>query len=129
MRHRIKGRKLNRTASHRKAMLTNMAVSLIEHEQVHTTLPKAKELRPFVEKLITLAKKNDLSARRRIISKTRSEEIAKKLIGPIAEKYNSRQGGYTRIVKAGYRYGDMAPMAYIQLVDSKKEIIKTNNKK
>ena len=117
MRHRSGHRKLNRTPSHRKAMFANMASSLIEHEQIKTTLPKAKELRPVVEKLVTLGKRGDLHARRLVLSKIGQEPAVKKLFSTIAERYKDRQGGYTRIVKAGFRYGDMAPMAIIEFVD------------
>lgn len=117
MRHRIAHRKLNRTASHRKAMFANMASSLIEHEQIVTTLPKAKELRPFVEKLVTLAKKGDLSSRRIAIARTRNKVMTKKLFDVIGPRYAERQGGYIRIMKAGFRYGDNAPMAVIEFVD------------
>lgn len=117
MRHRVSGRKLNRTTSHLLAMLANMSVSLIQHEQINTTLPKAKELRPFVEKLITVAKKGNLNARRYLISKIKSELAVEKLITTLAPRYAERHGGYIRILKAGFRYGDMAPMAYIEFVD------------
>lgn len=117
MKHRIKQRKLNRTSSHRKAMFANMAVALIKHEQITTTLPKAKELRPFVEKLITLGKKGGLANRRRAISIMRDEQYAAKLFDTLAERYKERPGGYCRIMKAGFRYGDAAPMAVIELVD------------
>ena len=117
MRHRIAHRKLNRTASHRKAMFANMASSLIEHEQIVTTLPKAKELRPFVEKLVTLAKKGDLTSRRIAIARTRNKEMTKKLFDVLGPRYKDRQGGYIRVLKAGFRYGDNAPMAVIEFVD------------
>lgn len=123
MKHRIKQRKLNRTTSHRKAMLANMASSLIKHEQITTTLPKAKELRPFVEKLITLGKhasakpETALAKRRQVISKLRDEAQAKKIFDVLAERYEDRPGGYVRVLKAGFRYGDAAPMAVIELVD------------
>lgn len=117
MRHRIKLKKINRTSAHRKAMFANMASSLIEHEQIKTTLVKAKALRPYVEKLVTKAKVGNLSARRKIISLIKSDDMASKLIGVLAERYKKRPGGYTRIVKAGYRYGDRAPIAYIEFVD------------
>ncbi|KJV75952.1 50S ribosomal protein L17 [Orientia tsutsugamushi] len=117
MRHRVSGRKLNRTTSHLLAMLANMSVSLIQHEQINTTLPKAKELRPFVEKLITVAKKGNLNARRYLISKIKSELAVEKLMTTLAPRYAERHGGYIRILKAGFRYGDMAPMAYIEFVD------------
>ena len=117
MRHRIAHRKLNRTASHRKAMFANMASSLIEHEQIVTTLPKAKELRPFVEKLVTLAKKGDLNSRRLAVARTRNKVMTKKLFDVLGPRYAERQGGYIRVLKAGYRYGDNAPMAVIEFVD------------
>ncbi len=117
MRHRIAHRKLNRTSSHRKAMFANMASSLIEHEQIVTTLPKAKELRPFVEKLVTLAKKGDLNSRRLAVARTRNKEMTKKLFDVLGPRYAERQGGYIRIMKAGFRYGDNAPMAVIEFVD------------
>lgn len=117
MRHRIAGRKLGRTSSHLKATLNNMAVALLRHEQISTTLPKAKELRPFVEKLITLGKRGGLHARRQAHSVLRDAEVTTKLFGPIAERYKARKGGYTRVLKAGFRYGDTAAMAVIELVD------------
>lgn len=123
MKHRIKQRKLNRTTSHRKAMLANMADALIKHEQIVTTLPKAKELRPYVEKLITLGKQaNDapekaLAKRRQVIAKMKDKAQAKKIFDVLAERYADRPGGYTRVLKAGFRYGDAAPMAVIELVD------------
>lgn len=117
MRHGKAHRKLNRTSSHRKAMFANMAASLIKHEQIVTTLPKAKELRPIVEKLITLAKKGDLHARRRAIAKIRDEAMVKKMFDVLGPRYKDRQGGYTRVLKAGYRYGDNAPVGVIEFVD------------
>jgi large subunit ribosomal protein L17 len=123
MKHGIKQRKLNRTTSHRKAMFANMAAALIKHEQIVTTLPKAKELKPYVEKLITLAKKSvdkpetAVANRRRAISIMRDEVQVKKLFDVLGERYESRAGGYTRVLKAGFRYGDSAPMAVIELVD------------
>ena len=117
MRHGISGRKLNRTSAHRKALFANLAQALIEHEQITTTLPKAKDLRPIVEKLITLGKKKSLAARRQAISQMRSIELAAKLMGPLADRYKKRNGGYIRIIKAGFRYGDNAPLAIIELVD------------
>ncbi|MGI9434384.1 MAG: 50S ribosomal protein L17 [Geminicoccaceae bacterium] len=117
MRHRLSGRKLNRTASHRKAMFANMAQALVKHEQIKTTLPKAKELRPFVEKLVTLGKRGDLHARRQIIAKTRDEKTAAKLIDTLAARYEGRAGGYIRVLKAGFRKGDNAPMAVIEFID------------
>jgi large subunit ribosomal protein L17 len=117
MRHGKSGRKLNRTASHRKAMFANMAASLIEHEQIVTTLPKAKEIRPIVEKLVTLGKRGDLHARRQAISAIRDETQVRKLFDTIATRYADRNGGYLRIMKAGFRHGDSAPMAVIEFVD------------
>ncbi|MEM9939033.1 MAG: 50S ribosomal protein L17 [Pseudomonadota bacterium] len=117
MRHGIAHRKLNRTASHRKAMFANMAASLIEHEQIVTTLPKAKEMKPFMDKLITLAKKGDLHARRQAIAKVRNKDAVQKLFDVFGERYKDRNGGYTRVLKAGYRFGDNAPRAVIELVD------------
>lgn len=117
MRHRIARRKLNRTSSHRKAMLQNMAVALIKHEQIKTTVPKAKELRPYVEKLITLGKRGSLHARRQALSKLPEKQAVDKLFSTLAERYAERPGGYTRILKAGFRYGDAAPMAFIEFID------------
>jgi large subunit ribosomal protein L17 len=117
MRHGKVHRKLNRTAEHRKAMFANMATSLIVHEQVVTTLPKAKDLRPLFEKLITLGKRGDLHARRRAVSEIKDQAAVKKLFDVIGPRYKSRNGGYTRIIKAGFRYGDSAPVAVIELVD------------
>lgn len=117
MRHGLKQRKLNRTSQHRTAMFANMAAALIKHEQIVTTLPKAKELKPIVEKLITLAKKGGLSNRRLAISRLRDEAQVQKLFDALAPRYESRQGGYARVLKAGFRYGDNAPMAVIELVD------------
>ncbi len=117
MKHNITHRKLNRTSSHRKALLMNMSNALIKHEQITTTLPKAKELRPFVEKVITLGKKGDLNARRKTISILQDEKNAKKIFDIFADRYKDRSGGYTRIVKIGNRFGDNAPTAIIELVD------------
>lgn len=117
MRHGKSGRKLNRTSSHRKAMFANMAAALIKHEQIVTTLPKAKDLRPIAEKLITLAKRGDVHARRQAMSKVRDEDQVKKLFEVLGARYGERNGGYTRVLKAGFRYGDSAPMAVIELVD------------
>jgi large subunit ribosomal protein L17 len=117
MRHHNSGRKLNRTSSHRKAMFANMAASLIRHEQIVTTLPKAKDLRPIVEKLVTLAKRGDLHARRQAISELRDLGSVKKLFDTIGPRYKERAGGYTRVLKAGYRYGDSAAVAVIEFVD------------
>ncbi|VAV92960.1 LSU ribosomal protein L17p [hydrothermal vent metagenome] len=117
MRHGKSGRKLNRTASHRKAMFANMAAALIKHEQIITTLPKAKEMRPIIEKLITLAKKGDLHARRQAIAQIRDKEQVKKLFDVLGERYKDRSGGYARVMKAGFRFGDNAPMAVLELVD------------
>lgn len=117
MRHGFHGRRLNRTASHRKAMFANMAASLIKHEQIKTTLPKAKDLRRVVDRLITLGKRGDLHARRQALSVLRDLTLTEKLFDELAGRYKERQGGYSRVLKAGYRYGDMAPMAVIELVD------------
>ena len=117
MRHKVSKRKLNRTSSHRKALLGNMAVALIKHEQIKTTLPKAKELAPYVEKLITLGKRGDLNARRRLYSIIPEKNWGAKVFDILAERYKDRNGGYTRIMKAGFRYGDSAPMAIIEFVD------------
>jgi large subunit ribosomal protein L17 len=117
MRHGRSGRRLNRTVSHRKALFSNMAASLIEHEQITTTLPKAKELRPIVEKLVTLGKRGDLHARRQAIAAIGSDTLAKRLFDTIAPRYASRNGGYLRIMKAGFRHGDNAAMAVIEFVD------------
>ena len=117
MKHNIIHRKLNRTSSHRKALLMNLSNALIKHEQITTTLPKAKELRPFVEKVITLGKKGDLNARRKTISILQNEKNTKKIFDIFADRYKDRSGGYTRIVKIGNRFGDNAPTAIIELVD------------
>ena len=117
MRHKKQGRKLSRTPSHRRSLFMNMAASLLLHEQITTTLAKAKELRSVAEKLITLGKKNDLASRRRAVSILQNKEIVQKLFLILSERYASRSGGYTRVLKAGFRYGDNAPMAVIELVD------------
>jgi large subunit ribosomal protein L17 len=117
MRHALSGRKLNRTTGHRKAMFANMAAALIKHEQIKTTLPKAKDLRPIVEKLITLGKRGGLHARRQALAVLQDRKLAEKLFGPLAERYKDRAGGYTRVLRAGFRYGDSAPMAIIELID------------
>ncbi|HUX79729.1 MAG TPA: 50S ribosomal protein L17 [Alphaproteobacteria bacterium] len=117
MRHGVSGRKLNRTSGERKALFMGLAASLVKHEQIKTTLPKAKDLRPIVEKIITLGKKGGLSCRRQAISKLGDTELAEKVMGPLAERYKDRSGGYVRIIKAGTRAGDNAPVAIIELVD------------
>jgi large subunit ribosomal protein L17 len=117
MRHRFKGRRFNRTVPHRLAMFANMSAALIKHEQIVTTLPKAKDLRPFIEKLVTLAKKGTLHARRQAMSQIRDETQVKKLFDVLAGRYSTRSGGYARIMKAGFRMGDNAPMAVIEFVD------------
>ncbi|QYJ02319.1 50S ribosomal protein L17 [Thalassovita mediterranea] len=114
-------RKLNRTSAHRKAMFANMAASLIQHEQIVTTLPKAKELKPIMDKLVTLAKKGDLASRRRAIAQVRSKDAVAKLFEVFGERYKDRNGGYTRVLKAGFRHGDNAPVAVIELVDRDEE--------
>ena len=121
MRHGKAHRKLNRTASHRKAMFANMAASLIEHEQIVTTLPKAKEMRSIIDKLITLGKRGDLHARRQAIARIRDVAQVKKLFDELGPRYAERNGGYSRVLKAGFRYGDNAPMAVIELVDRNPE--------
>jgi len=117
MRHLKSKRKLNKTSSHRKAMLGNMAVALIKHEQIQTTLPKAKELSPFVDKLITLGKRGDLASRKKAYSILPEKQWTSKIFDELSERYKERDGGYTRVLKAGFRYGDSAPMAVIELVD------------
>ena len=126
MRHGVAKRKLNKTSSHRIAMLENMAVSLIKNETIKTTLPKAKELRPFVEKIITLGKKNKESSRINAFNSLRDKDAVTKVFSDLSERFKKRSGGYCRIVKAGFRSGDNAPMAYIQLLDQ--ETVKTKNK-
>ena len=117
MRHGVAQKKLNRTASHRTAMFANMAAALIKHEQIVTTLPKAKALRPVVEKLVTLAKRGDLASRRLAASRLRDADMTKKLFDTLAPRYKARAGGYTRVLKAGFRQGDNAPVAVIEFVD------------
>jgi len=117
MRHRKRGRRFSRSSSHRQAMFANLCQALVKHEQITTTLPKAKELRPVAERLITLAKRGDLHARRLLIAKTRHEPTAAKLIDVLGPRYKDRPGGYTRVLKAGFRQGDAAPMAVIELVE------------
>ena len=117
MRHRRAGRRLNRTPSHRRALFANMAAALIKHEQIVTTLPKAKELRRVMDRLMTLAKRGNLHSRRLAISRVRDEAMVKKLFDELGPRYKDRSGGYTRVLKAGFRYGDSAPMAVIELVD------------
>ena len=121
MKHRIKGKKLNRTTSHRKALLKNMSQALIKHEQIVTTLVKAKTLKPYFDKLITIGKKGNLSARRQAISKIGDLKLVEKLFSILAKRYETRNGGYSRVLKAGFRYGDAAPMAVIELVDRDEE--------
>ena len=117
MRHRMAGRKLNRTSQHRQLLFRHMAQALIKHEQIITTLPKAKALRPVVEKLITLGKRGDLHARRMAYAQLRDDAMTAKLFDVLGARYAERKGGYTRVMKAGFRYGDSAPMAVIELVD------------
>ena len=126
MKHNITHRKLNRTSSHRKALLMNLSNALLKHEQITTTLPKAKELRPFVEKIITLGKRDKESSRINAFNSLRDKEAVTKLFSDLSERFKKRNGGYCRIVKAGFRAGDNAPMAYIQLLDQ--EIKKTDKK-
>ena len=117
MRHRMSGRKLNRTSQHRQMLFRNMSQALIKHEQIVTTLAKARELRPVVERLISLGKRGDIHARRQAFARLRDDAMVTKLFSVLGERYAERQGGYTRIIKAGYRYGDSAAMAVIELVD------------
>ena len=117
MKHNIKNKKLNKTSSHRKAMFMNMSNALIKHEQITTTLPKAKELKRFIEKIITLGKKGDLLSLRKAISVLQDKKMANKVFGPLAERYKDRKGGYTRIIKLGNRFGDNAPMSVIEFID------------
>ena len=121
MKHRISGRKLNRSSSHRKALFKNLAAALIKYEQITTTLPKAKDLRPLVEKMITIGKKGTLHTRRQLISKLPKAADFNKVMNELSERYKERNGGYTRIIKKGFRYGDSAPMAIIEFVDRNKE--------
>ncbi len=134
MKHRVKGKKLNRTSSHRKALFKNMAQAIIKHEQIITTLPKAKTMKPIIDKLITLGKKGSLHARRQAFSQLRDNSIVSKLFGDLATRYAERQGGYSRVLKAGYRYGDAAAMAVLELVDRNEDArgqdsgpVQTNN--
>ena len=120
MRHGLSGRKLGRPSGHRRALFANLAASLIKHEQIKTTLPKAKDLRPYVEKLVTLGKRGDQHARRQAYAVLRNEAATSKLFGPLAERYKERKGGYTRVLKAGFRHGDSSPMAVIEFVDRDK---------
>lgn len=122
MRHKYSGRKLNRTSSHRTAMFKNMMASLIEHEEIKTTVPKAKELRGFVERLITISKNDTVAKRRIVFSRIRSKEAVTKLFTELGPRFKQRPGGYLRILKCGYRTGDKAPMAIVQLVDKKQEV-------
>ena len=117
MRHRMSGRKLNRTKAHRRALFANLAVALITHEQITTTLPKAKDLRGVADKMITLGKRGDLAARRQALAYLRDQAAVSKLFATLGERYKERPGGYTRVLKAGFRHGDSAPMAIIELVD------------
>ena len=117
MKHNIKNKKLNKTSSHRKAMFMNMSNALIKHEQITTTLPKAKELKRFIEKIITLGKKGDLSSLRKAVSVLQDKKMASKVFGVLADRYKDRKGGYTRVIKLGNRFGDNAPMSVIELVD------------
>jgi large subunit ribosomal protein L17 len=122
VRHKYSGRKLNRTSSHRAAMFKNMMASLIEHEEIKTTVPKAKELRGFVERLITISKVDTVAKRRIVFSRIRSKEAVAKLFNELGPRFKERPGGYTRVLKCGFRAGDKAPMAIIQLVDKKEEV-------
>ena len=134
MKHRVKGKKLNRSSSHRKALFKNMAQAIIKHEQIITTLPKAKTMKPIIDKLITLGKKGSLHARRQAFAQLRDNNMVSKLFGDLATRYAGRQGGYSRVLKAGYRYGDAAAMAVLELVDRNEDArgqdsgpVETNN--
>ena len=127
MRHKYSGRKLNRTSSHRSAMFKNMMASLIEHEEIKTTVPKAKELRGFVERLITISKVDTVAKRRIVFSRIRSKEAVAKLFNDLGPRFQKRPGGYLRVLKCGYRAGDKAPMAIVQLVDKKEETSETKS--
>ena len=129
MRHKLAHRKLNRTSEHRKALFKNMLNSLIKYEQITTTLPKAKELKPQIDKIITLGKKNNLHAKKNLFSRLQNKESINKLVKTLSERYNKRLGGYSRVIRAGYRYGDDAPMAVIELVDRDIEAKKVDVKK
>ena len=129
MRHRISGRKLNRSSAHRKALFKNLAAALIKHEQITTTLPKAKDLRPLVEKMITIGKKGTLHAKRQLISKLPKKADFNKVVNELSERYKERNGGYTRIIKKGFRYGDSAPMAIIEFVDRDVQAKRVDKKK
>ena len=129
MRHKIGYRKLNRTSEHRKALFKNMLNSLIKYEQITTTLPKAKELKPQIDKVITLGKKNNLQSRKSLFADLQSKSSVDKLLNKLSQRYEKRQGGYSRVIKAGFRYGDDAPMAIIELVDRDKQAKKIDVKK
>ena len=129
MKHRIKGKKLNRTSSHRKALFKNMAQAIIKHEQIITTLPKAKELKPQIDKVITIGKNNILSNKKRLFSKLQDKKSVIKVFDELSKRYSSRKGGYSRVLKAGFRTGDDAPMAVIELVDRNPEAKKVDKPK
>ena len=129
MRHKLAYRKLNRTSEHRKALFTNMLNSLIKYEQITTTLPKAKELKPKIDKVITLGKKNNLQSKKSLFSQLQDKSSVDKLIKTLSQRYEKRKGGYSRVIKAGFRYGDDAPMAIIELVDRDVEAKKVDIKK
>ena len=129
MRHKLGYRKLNRTSEHRKALFSNMLNSLIKYEQITTTLPKAKELKPQIDKVITLGKKNNLQSKKNLFSKLESKESVDKLLKTLSQRYEKRKGGYSRVVRAGFRYGDDAPLAIIELVDRDTEAKKIDVKK
>ena len=129
MRHKIGYRKLNRTSEHRKALFKNMLNSLIKYEQITTTLPKAKELKPQIDKVITLGKKNNLQSRKSLFADLQSKSSVDKLLKTLSQRYEKRQGGYSRVIKAGFRYGDDAPMAIIELVDRDKQAKKVDKRK
>ena len=129
MRHCKRGRKLNRTSSHRKALLRNLAISLVTHKRIKTTLPKAKELKPKIDKVITLGKKNNLQSKKNLFSKLQDKSSVDKLIKTLSQRYEKRKGGYSRVIRAGFRYGDDAPMAIIELVNRDVQAKKVDIKK
>ena len=129
MRHRVSGRKFGRPTAQKMALLNSLSRSLFKYEQIVTTLPKAKDLRPYVEKMLTVGKNATLANRRRLFAKLRDDALVSKICGPLASRYSQRNGGYTRIVKCGFRQGDMAPMAVIQLLDSDAEVAEKNSAK
>ena len=129
MRHQKSGRKLNRNSAHRKALFKNLSLALIEHEIIRTTVPKAKELKPQIDKVITIGKKNDLNNKKKLFSKLQNQDSVKKVFNELSKRYNKRNGGYSRVLKAGFRTGDDAPMAVIELIDRNLEAKKVDKPK